>query len=70
MLTPTKACRLSPGDQFVPDRSLADAVEHGWRWTIVEHVFTGRGDYSTVVESDDTTWTERFWPDDPVWLEE
>jgi hypothetical protein len=65
------AKRLAVGDRFIPDRFIPDNAkdDEGCLFTVLEHTFTGRGDYSTIVQSDDTDWTERFAPDEWVWLE-
>jgi hypothetical protein len=65
---PLPAKRLAVGDLFVPGDVLQEAVEHGYAWRVRSHEFTGRGDYSTFVESDGSDWSERFGPDEVVWL--
>jgi hypothetical protein len=62
------AKRLALGDLFVKHASREDAQEHGYAWRVLAHDLTARGDYSTVVECDGSDWTERFEPDEPVWL--
>lgn len=64
------AKRLAVGDKFLPAELIGEAKSEGWFWIVVEHEFTERGDYSTIVDSDGCTWTERFGPDDLVVLVE
>jgi hypothetical protein len=66
--TKIPAKRLAVGDLFVPDAQLEDAREHGYAWRVRSHELTARGDYSTFVENDGSDWSERFEPDEPVWL--
>lgn len=67
--TQIPAKRLAVGDRYVPFDAREDSEENGhWSRTILRHDFTGRGDYSTIVEIDGCDWTERFEPDEPVWL--
>jgi len=66
---PIPAKRLAIGDRFVTAGSKADAETNGWYWVLHEHALTARGDYSSIIGDDDgTTWTERYQPDEPVWL--
>jgi len=65
------AKRLAVGDLFVKYDAREDAEENGWAWRVREHAWCpgpARGDYSTIVEYDGGDWTERFEPDEPVWL--
>ena len=69
-MIPIQAKRLAVGDRFIPDVKLRSSLEEGgWFWTVREHVLTGRGDYSTIVECDGSDWTERFDPDERVWVQ-
>lgn len=66
---PIEAKRLAVGDRFVADAQKADAVAEGWCHVLHEHVLSGRGDYTSIVGDDDgCTWTERYQPDEMVWL--
>lgn len=63
------AKRLAVGDLFVKHYSREDAKTNEWTWRVREHVWCPeRGDYSTIVECDGSDWTERFEPDELVWL--
>jgi hypothetical protein len=63
-----EAKRLAVGDHFVEMEQRGAAESEGWYRIVREHTLTARGDYSTIVETDETTWTERYEPDQPVWL--
>lgn len=63
----TTAKRLAVGDRFVRDENIEEARRDDWAWTVISHDYTARGDYSTIVESDGSDWTERFASDDVVW---
>jgi len=65
----TYARLLVPGDWFIPERLILawDADPLGWR--VRSHEYTQRNNYSTFVTTEDgTTWSERFAPDERVWI--
>ena len=62
------AKRLAVGDLFVRHSAREEAERDGWAWRLLRHDFTVRGDYSSMVECDGSDWTERFEPDELVWL--
>lgn len=69
---PQPAKRLAVGDVFGP----ADAMQRGAvgaAYRVVSHELTARGDYSTFIAStepgdEDCTWSERYEPDERVWI--
>lgn len=66
---PAAAGELAAGDRFVPAAKLDDAWVNGWCWTVVQHEFAPLcGDYSTIVECEQTRWSERYLPGDLVYL--
>lgn len=70
---PLPAKRLVVGDYFLPNRLLSDWIienNHLAGWKVKTHTLTERGDYSTIVECDGADWSERFDPEEIVWIAE